>query len=109
MYCCGVTPGSTKKPLTVQDMSVPLIADEQFKRFDTLLHSKNPNKDISVHATVRGRIFVAPYNIAQLHRWGYGHMGCCVLIAVEQVLSVDSKKAGPSIFDLAKKYEAQKK
>jgi len=109
MYCCGVSASNTKKPLIVQDIPVPLIADEQFKRFDTLLHSKNPNKDISVHAVVRGRIFVMPSTTAQLHFWGYGHMGCCMLLAVEQVLSVDSKKAGPSIFDLAKKYETQKK
>lgn len=109
MYCCGFSPSNTKKPLTVQDIPVPLVEDEQFKRFDTMLHSKQPKKDVSVRATVRGRIFVAQSKIAQISFWGYGHMGCCMLLAIEQVVSVDSKKAGPSIFDLAKKYESNKR
>lgn len=100
MYCCGVTPSKEKKPLVVQGISVNLVQDELFQRFDKLLHSK-PRKEISIRASVRGRIFVAPSSIGQIRYFGYGHMGCCMLLAIEQVLSVDSTKAEPSIFDLA--------
>jgi hypothetical protein len=106
MFCCGFSPSNTKKPLIVQGVPVPLVEDDLFRHFDTLLHSK-PRKEVSVHATVRGRIFVAPQKIGQLTFAGYGHMGCCMLLAIEQVLSVDSKKAESSIFDLVKKYEAK--
>ena len=100
MYCCGVTQSKTKKQLVVQGIHVPLVDDESFRKFDTLLHSK-PEQDVSIQATVRGRIFVAPTK-APLS--GYGHMGCCMLFAVEQVLSIDSTEAGLSTFQLARQY-----
>ena len=107
MYCCGFSPSSTKKQLIVQGISVPLLQDALFGRFDELLHSTS-GKDVSVHATVRGRIFYAPQKDGAGVDGGYGHMGCCMLLAVEQVLTIESKKPERSIFDLAKKYESKK-
>jgi hypothetical protein len=107
MFCCGFSPSNTKKPLVVQGVSVPLVDDDLFKHFDTLLHSGS-RRDVSVHASVRGRVFYAPQKIFGPADGGYGHMGCCMLLAIEQVLSVDSKKPEPSIFDLAKRHEKQK-
>jgi len=91
MYCCGFTPSNRKQQLVVQGVSVPLMEDDLFRRFDTVLHSK-PKKDVTVHATVRGRIFYDPQQMGKAVMGGYGHMGCCMLLAIEQVLSVDSKK-----------------
>ena len=107
MYCCGVTPSKEKKPLIVQGISVPLVRDGIFTHFDDLLHSE-PRKEISIRATVRARIFVATESINGRTLFaGYGHMGCCMLLAVEQVVSVESKKPEPSIFDLYRKYGAE--
>jgi len=109
MYCCGITPSKEKKQLVVDGISVSLVRDELFQRFDTLLHSK-PDKEMSIRATVRGRIFVSQVSIGQIHRFGgYGHMGCCMLLAIEQVVALDSTKAEPSIFDLARTAESKKK
>jgi hypothetical protein len=107
MYCCGVGPGNQKAPLTIQGVPVPLVQDDLFKRFDTMLHLR-PRKDISIRAIVDARIFVAPRSVAQLTFGGYGHMGCCMLLAIEQVVSIESKKPEPSIFELAKKHQGQK-
>lgn len=106
MYCCGFSPSNRKAQLVVQGVSVPLAEDDQFRQFDTLLHSdrSRPMKDISVRATVRGRIFYAPQRLGQITLGGYGHMGCCLLLAIQQVISVDSEKPERSIFDLAKEY-----
>jgi hypothetical protein len=80
---------------------VTLIHDPLFDQFDSLLHSQ-PQKEISIRATVRGRIFAMQQNFNGKNMVrGYGHMGCCMLLAVVQVVSVDSKKPEPSIFDLA--------
>lgn len=107
MYCCGVTASKEKKQLVVEGVAVPLMRDQLFERFDNLLHSR-PRKEISIRATVRARIFFAPYAIGRINFGGYGHMGCCMLLAVEQVVSIESKKPEPSIFGLARKYEGKK-
>jgi hypothetical protein len=108
MYCCGITPSKEKKQLVVQGLTVTLIRDPVFENFDALLHSK-PDKEISIRATVRGRVFAVQESVSRRTSFaGYGHMGCCMLLAIEQVVSVDSKKPEPSIFDLAHSYESKK-
>jgi hypothetical protein len=109
-YCCGVTPNKEKKPLVIQGVSVNLVQDELFQHFDKLLHSE-PRKDISIRATVRARVFVNPVSIDSQHHYfgGYGHMGCCMLLVIEQVTALDSTKVEPSIFDLAHSIENKKK
>jgi hypothetical protein len=107
MYCCGVTPSNEKKQLVVQGVTVNQLRNPLFEQFDKLLHSQ-PKKEISIRATVLARIFATPETAKGAPFAGYGHMGCCMLLAVEQVLSVDSKKPEPSIFDLAKRYEGKK-
>jgi len=89
MYCCGVT-NSRSRPneLEVENIPIPLLDDERFQEFDRLIQ-RTP--DSVVHATIVGRFFAG----RQIHypkgsSWGgYGHMGCCSLLAIEQVLSVD--------------------
>lgn len=100
MYCCGFSPKPTRdKPLVVDDIPLSLIEDENFRLFDTRLHAKHtkPQRGSdTVQATLRGRIFAKHEEIAgtQQHpEWrGYGHMGCCMLFVVTQVISVDSPK-----------------
>jgi hypothetical protein len=96
MYCCGLSPKPERdKPLVVDGMSLELVDDETFKEFDKQLHPKHtkPQRDSDkVIATMRGRIFARYEGIGgtqQSPAWrGYGHMGCCMLFVVTQVVSV---------------------
>lgn len=97
MYCCGVSPKPDRKDtLVVDGVSMDLVDDEIFRAFDKRLHPQHPKKRSSdtVRATLRGRIF-ARYEgtdgTQQDPEWrGYGHMGCCMLFVVTQVVSIDS-------------------
>ncbi|MDX6695530.1 MAG: hypothetical protein QOF02_3133 [Blastocatellia bacterium] len=89
MYCCGVAADRSRpKPLRVETINIPLVDDERFRAFDKLLQGR---PDSVVHATIVGRFFAGqqmkyPNGVA----WGgYGHMGCCSLLAIQQVVSVD--------------------
>lgn len=91
MYCCGVTPGQTRpQQVSVENISIPLVDDGRFKEFDKIIRSRT---DMVVHGTIVGRFFSGQ----QAHYsggvfWsGYGHMGCCMLMMIQQVLSVDSR------------------
>ncbi len=100
MYCCGFSPKPTRdKPLVVDSIPLSLIEDENFRLFDARLHPKHtkPQRGSdTVQAILRGRIFAKYEGIAgtQLNpAWrGYGHMRCCMLFVVTQVISVDSPK-----------------
>lgn len=97
MYCCGFSPKPTRaKPLVVDGIPLSLIEDQKFQEFDARLHpkhSKPQRASDTVKATLRGHVFGRYEGIAgtQLNpAWrGYGHMGCCILFVVTQVLSVD--------------------
>lgn len=96
MYCCGLAPKPDRPDtLVVDGVSLDLVDDQTFREFDKRLHPKHPKKRSSdtVHATLRGRIFARYQGIGgtkQNPEWrGYGHMGCCMLFVVTQVLSVD--------------------
>jgi hypothetical protein len=89
MYCCGVSADrSRSKELAVEGIEVPLTTDEHFDAFDTLIH--NP-PDTVVRATLVGRFFAGKktrFPSGQEGWRGYGHMGCCSLLAIQQVISV---------------------
>jgi hypothetical protein len=97
MYCCGFSPKPDReKPLVVDGMSVELVDDQTFKEFDKQLHpnhSKPKRGSYTVRATMRGRIFARYEGIAGTQQnpgWrGYGHMDCCMLFVVTQVVSLD--------------------
>ena len=89
MYCCGVTAARTRpKQLVIEKIPISLVDDEPFREFDKLIQRKY---DLVVHATIVGRFFSgeqvkSPDGVS----WGgYGHMGCCSLLAIQQVVSVD--------------------
>jgi hypothetical protein len=89
MYCCGVTAERSRpRELVVEDIPVPLVKDEEFEQFDNLIHL-SPSS--IVHATVVGRFFSGKerHYPKGVFWGGYGHMGCCSLLAIQQVISVD--------------------
>ncbi len=91
MYCCGVTPGTTReKPLEVEGITVPIVDDKNFSQFQKELLTKH-GKYISsvVSATLIGRFFSGSPPSKNTFGPGYGHMGCCTLFAIQQVVSVD--------------------
>lgn len=89
MYCCGVTAARSRpEQLIVEDIPITLVDDERFREFDKLLHRP---PDSVVHATIVGRFFSGEQiEYPAGKSWGgYGHMGCCSLLAIQQVVSVD--------------------
>jgi len=89
MYCCGVTDSRTRPQLLkIEGIPIWLEDDEVFREFDKLIHGMPSS---TVHATIIGRFFAG-----QLRKYpkgsfwgGYGHMGCCSLLAIERIKSVD--------------------
>lgn len=92
MYCCGVT-AERKRPkqLVVEDIPIPLVEDELFRTFDKRLQRP---PDSTVHATIVGRFFSGEkIELPGGTIYGnYGHMGCCSLLAIQQVVSVDNQQ-----------------
>jgi hypothetical protein len=89
MYCCGVTNARTRpKKLVIEKISIPLVDDPRFREFDGLIQRKS---DLKLHATIVGRFFSGKQiqNPGGVSWGGYGHMGCCSLLAIQQVVSVD--------------------
>jgi hypothetical protein len=91
IYCCGVSNARSRpKELAVDGVPIPLLEDDRFRRLDKLIHDE---ADTVVHATLVGRFFPGKqekYANGKSGNWGgYGHMGCCSLLAIQQVFSVD--------------------
>jgi hypothetical protein len=88
MYCCGVTPGHTRpQVVSVENISIPLVDDIHFKEFDRMIQARY---DLIIHATIVGRFFSGEKTPGEAFGGGYGHMGCCMLMMIQQVISVDS-------------------
>ena len=96
MYCCGVTADRNRpQPMVVENIPIPLIENDQFREFDKLIQPpfRSDRHGAIVHATVVGRFFAGK----QIHYpkatfWGgYGHMGCCSLLAIQEIKSVSSQ------------------
>ena len=89
IYCCGETPARSRpKSLVVENIPIEMVVDERFKQFDKLVQRQ---PDSVVRATLLGRYFDGEEATFEDRTWrgGYGHMGCCTLLAIEQVLSVE--------------------
>lgn len=89
MYCCGVTAARDRpQQLLVENISVPLVDDERFHQFDKLLQRR---PDSVVRATIIGRFFSGEKSESAggVFWGGYGHLGCCSLLAIQQIASVD--------------------
>ena len=90
MYCCGVSADRSRpKELVVEGIEAPLTADEQFDTFDKLIHNL---PDTVLRTTLVGRFFAGKetrFPNGKAAWRGYGHMGCCSLVAIQRVISVD--------------------
>ncbi len=86
IYCCGVSAGRRRmKPLVVEDVPIPLTMDQRFREFDNLVQRL---PDRVVRATFSGRFFAGEPESDRVMP-GFGHLGCCSLLAIERVLAVD--------------------
>ena len=93
MYCCGVTTQRERpQPLLVEEIPITLVDDERFREFDKLIRRR---PDSIVRATLVGRFFSGEKETYEDRvRWGgYGHMGCCSLLAIQQVASVEPQSS----------------
>jgi len=95
VYCCGGTGERNRpKPLVVEGIPIPLIDNDRFREFDRLVQAplRSGKHGSSVHAAMVGRFFagreVKLQNGERGFR-GYGHMGCCSLLAIQEIRSVD--------------------
>jgi hypothetical protein len=94
VYCCGVTADRTRpEALVVEGISVPLIDDAIFRQFDTRIQS---GRELVLHATLVGRFFAGRQERSGGGDvgGGYGHLGCCSLLAIQQVLAIASGSGG---------------
>jgi hypothetical protein len=96
MYCCGVTADRHRlKEMKVEDIPIPLSDNEQFREFDKLIQPpfRSGRHGAIVHATLVGRFFSGrQIKYPKATFWGgYGHMGCCSLLAIQEIKSVDGQ------------------
>jgi hypothetical protein len=93
MYCCGVTADRNRpNELVIENIPIPLTDDERFREFDTLIQPpfRSGRHGSMVHATLMGRFFSGrQIHYPKVTFWGgYGHMGCCSLLAIQEIKSV---------------------
>jgi hypothetical protein len=91
IYCCGVS-GSRSRPerLVVEGIQIPLSTDKQFFQLDKILQRPGST---TVQATIVGRFFTGRRTEEgdRVTFNGFGHFGCCSLLAIQQVKSVDKQ------------------
>jgi hypothetical protein len=94
MYCCGPTAGKERpQALIVEDIAIPLVDNAQFRQFDSEIQPpfRSGRYGSVVHAVLIGRFFAGrneQFPGGKSYWGGYGHMGCCSLLAIQEVKSV---------------------
>lgn len=96
MYCCGVTNDRHRpQQLLVENIPIPLVTNEQFRQFERAIQTpfRSGRYGAIVRATIAGRFFAGrQIKYPQGTAWGgYGHMGCCSLLAIQEIKSVDTE------------------
>ncbi|MBI4851267.1 MAG: hypothetical protein HY819_05515 [Acidobacteria bacterium] len=91
IYCCGVSPAREREgEVIVEGISVPLVQDETFRKFDELIQKRS---EVTVKATVIGQFFAGKQMTnydGTITYWGsYGHFGMASLLVIQQVVSID--------------------
>jgi len=90
VHCCGVIAGRPRRgTLVVEGITVPMVEDDVFERFDARVRGDG---SVVFRATIIGRFFAGrKQQLPGGEFWGgYGHLGCCSLMVIQQVLAVDS-------------------
>jgi hypothetical protein len=97
MYCCGHAPGSPRgETLRVDGIALPLVDDALFRRFDD--RNKSVSGRVTFGATLVGHFFAGKKKQRPdgLVYWdGYGHLGCCSLLVIQQVVDVRDADVSP--------------
>ena len=87
VYCCDAPKSRRRsKPIEMEVLTIPLVDDKPFRDFDRLIQRP---PDAIAHATLVGRFFAAGHAAGANSGTGYGHMACCSLLLIQQVLEVD--------------------
>lgn len=102
MYCCGVS-ADRQRPnqLTVEDIPIPLVENDNFTEFDKQIH-RQVRQSALMHGTLIGRFFAGrqqKYGNGPALYGGYGHEGCCSLLAIEEIKAVDSQNNNDLDYD----------
>jgi hypothetical protein len=98
MYCCGNSPnGKSAVDLNVEGIAVPLKDDEKFRQLNALMQLQT--RSAMARVTLRGRFFAGHNRLllmkdGEKYGMGYGHMGCCSLFVIEQVVDVGAQADG---------------
>jgi hypothetical protein len=89
-YCCGVKAGPRTADLVVEGIATRLIDDALFRRFDARVRTRD---DVSFRAHLIGRFFAGlKQHTPKGDFWGgYGHLSCCSLLVIQQVLAVEAQ------------------
>lgn len=93
IYCCpGEGEGTPRpKPLSLDGIVLPLVADETFRRFLELMKTE---PRATARATLVGTFF-AYTGDPQGGSVGYGHFGCCSLLVIQRVERFESVATAP--------------
>ena len=105
VYCCGSHARQPGDKFTVEGIEIPVEKDALFTRLlkDAAAYRRNPvakkgsddefpGRFYDVTATVIGRFFAGNQDhTRQIDMPGYGHMGCCTLLAIQKVVSIDQE------------------
>jgi len=88
-YCCGVKAGPRATALVVEGIATQLIDDALFRRFDARVRIPG---DVRFRARLTGRFFAGlKQHTPKGDFWGgYGHLGCCSILVIQQVLAVEA-------------------
>jgi hypothetical protein len=95
-YCCGVKAGTPRgTALVVEGIATRLIDDALFRRFDAAVRVR---RHVSFGVHLIGRFFAGQkQRTPKGDFWGgYGHLGCCSLLVIEQVLDVEANAGKPA-------------
>jgi hypothetical protein len=78
-----------EKELVVQNIPISLVDDDLFKKFDERIHHFGlPGHGTLTRARLVGRFFAGrkeTYPSGESAWGGFGHFGCCTLLAIEQI------------------------
>jgi hypothetical protein len=93
VFCCGPRAGTPRgRTLIVEGMTLPLVDDALFRRFDDRIRKSLKATEVKFPAKLPGHFFAGTKQQAADGReyWGgYGHLGCCSMLVIQQVLAVD--------------------
>ncbi len=81
VYCCP--PTSKKSQTVVENIRIPLVENRLLDNFRAGLRAEG---GAMLRVRLKGRFFATPAS----RKFGYGHLGCCELFVIEEILAVHS-------------------